>query len=107
MFRNQQERRHCGLPLFGIVFCLRQLGDVERRVAKRDQRFPARQYDRIEKPLIPRHELTIVTVASNRRSVGEYKTKAQRSSYFSGNFLMKVAVPSVVLPGPNAVTLNW
>jgi hypothetical protein len=48
MFGNQQERQHRGLPFFGIVFCLRQLGDVERGVAERDQRLPARQYDRIE-----------------------------------------------------------
>jgi len=38
MFRNQQERHHRGLPFFGIVLCLRQFGDVERGVAKRDQR---------------------------------------------------------------------
>jgi hypothetical protein len=30
MFRNQQERLHRGLPFFGIVLCLRQLGDVLR-----------------------------------------------------------------------------
>jgi hypothetical protein len=39
----------------GIVLCLRQLGDVERRVAERHQRFPAWHRDRIEKPLIPWH----------------------------------------------------
>jgi len=32
-----------------------QFRDVVCGVAKRDQRFPSRQYDRIEKPLIPRH----------------------------------------------------
>jgi hypothetical protein len=35
------------------VLCPGQLGDVLRRVAERDQQFPARQYDRIEKSLIP------------------------------------------------------
>jgi hypothetical protein len=43
-----------GLPIFGIVFCLGQFSDVKFGVAERDQRFPARQYDRIEKLLIPR-----------------------------------------------------
>jgi hypothetical protein len=56
MFRDLQQNLHCGLPFSGIVLCLGQFGDVPRGVAKRDQRFPARQYDRIEKPLIPRHE---------------------------------------------------
>jgi hypothetical protein len=49
---------HRGLPFRGIVFGLGQFGDVERGVAQGDQRFPARQYDRIGKPLIPRHRLT-------------------------------------------------
>jgi len=53
MFCDQRESLHCGLPFFGIVFCLGQFGDVDRRVAERDQRFSARQYDRIEKLLIP------------------------------------------------------
>ena len=57
MFRNQQERRHCGLPFFGIVLLFRQLGDVERGVAERDQRFPSRQRDRIEKFLAPSHDI--------------------------------------------------
>jgi hypothetical protein len=52
MFGNQHERLHRGLPFLGIVLRLRQVGDVEGRVAQGDQRFPARQYDRIEKPLI-------------------------------------------------------
>jgi len=47
---------HCGLPFFGIVFCLGQFGGVLRGIAERDQRFPARHRDRIDKPLIPRHE---------------------------------------------------
>jgi hypothetical protein len=38
MFRNQQQRLHRGLPFFGIVFGLGQFGDIERRVAQRDQR---------------------------------------------------------------------
>ncbi len=55
MFCNEQMRLHCGLPFFGIVFCLGQLGDVERGVAERDPRLSARQHDWIEEPLIPRH----------------------------------------------------
>jgi hypothetical protein len=39
---------HRGLPFFGIAFCLGQCGDVLRRVAERDQWFPALQNDRIE-----------------------------------------------------------
>ena len=36
---NQHERLHCSLPFLGIVLRLRQLGDVERGVAERDQPF--------------------------------------------------------------------
>jgi hypothetical protein len=37
----------------------RQFDDVLRGVAERDQRLPARQYDRIEEPLIPLHPLIV------------------------------------------------
>jgi hypothetical protein len=53
MFYDQQENQHRGLSFFGIVLCLWQFGDVVRGVPQCDQRFPARQYDRIEKLLIP------------------------------------------------------
>jgi hypothetical protein len=53
MLCNQQKSLHRGLPFFGIGFCFEKFGDVLRRVAERDQRFSARQCDRIEKPLIP------------------------------------------------------
>jgi hypothetical protein len=53
MFRDLQQNLRCGLPLFGIVLCLGQFGDVLRGVAEDEQRLPARQYDRIEKLLIP------------------------------------------------------
>jgi hypothetical protein len=33
---NQQQRLHCGLPFFGIVFGFGQFGDLERGVAKRE-----------------------------------------------------------------------
>jgi hypothetical protein len=33
VFGNQHER-YCSLPFLGILLCFRQLGDVERRVAK-------------------------------------------------------------------------
>jgi hypothetical protein len=39
------QRLHRGLPLSGIVFCLRQLGDVERGVAKRRERASVGQRD--------------------------------------------------------------
>jgi len=67
MFYDQQQRLHRGLPFFGIVFRLGQFCDVERGVAKRDQRLPARQYDRIEKPLIPRHRLPTLPRYENGR----------------------------------------
>jgi hypothetical protein len=35
MFCNQQQRLHCGLPIFGIVFCLGQFSDVMCGVAER------------------------------------------------------------------------
>jgi hypothetical protein len=48
------QRLHRDLPFVGIVFCLRQLGDVGRGVSERDQRLlPTLHQDRIEKPLIP------------------------------------------------------
>jgi hypothetical protein len=56
MFCNQQQRLHRSLPFFGVVFCIGQFGDVERCVAERGEPFPARQYDWIEKLLIPRHD---------------------------------------------------
>jgi hypothetical protein len=37
--------------------CLGQFGDELRRVAERDQGFPTRHHDRIEKPLVPRHQI--------------------------------------------------
>ena len=57
MFSNQHERLHRGLPFIGIVFFLGQLHDLLGGIAERDQRFPARQLDRIEKSLIPQHQL--------------------------------------------------
>jgi len=50
MFGDEQQRLHRGLP---FVLCPGQLGNVLRGIAERDQQFPARQYDRIEKSLIP------------------------------------------------------
>ena len=35
-----RESAHRGRPSIRIVFCLGQLGDVERGVAEREQRFP-------------------------------------------------------------------
>ena len=35
MFCNQRQRLHCGLPIFGIVFCLGQFSDVMCGVAER------------------------------------------------------------------------
>ena len=54
---DQDQGLHRCLPFFGVVFWLRQLGDVLPGVAQRGERLLARQHDRIEKPLIPRHKL--------------------------------------------------
>jgi len=54
LFCDQQQRFHRGLPFVGIVFGHGQLGDVRGDVTERDQRFPARRRDRIDKPLILR-----------------------------------------------------
>ena len=43
--QHQQKRLHRGLPFFGIVFGLGELGDVERGVAQRDQLATAGQFD--------------------------------------------------------------
>ena len=56
LFCDQQQRFHRGLPFVGIVFGLGQFGDVRGGVTERDHRFPAGHRDRIDKPLIPRHE---------------------------------------------------
>jgi hypothetical protein len=45
---NKQQRFHRGLPFCGIVFGLRELGDVERSVAKGDQLLAVGQFDWIE-----------------------------------------------------------
>jgi hypothetical protein len=42
MFCDQHQRLHRGLPFFGMVFGLGQLGDVGRGVAESDQRLAAR-----------------------------------------------------------------
>jgi hypothetical protein len=55
MFRNEKKRLHCGLPFIGFVFRLGQFGDVFCGVAQGDKRLAARQLNRIEKLLIPRH----------------------------------------------------
>jgi hypothetical protein len=34
MFGNQYQRFHRGLPFVGVVLCLPQLGDVQRRIAQ-------------------------------------------------------------------------
>jgi len=43
---NEHKHLHRGPPFLGIVLCLGQFRDVEPSVARGDQRFPARQYDR-------------------------------------------------------------
>jgi hypothetical protein len=39
MLGDQKQSCHGALPLWRLVFCFRQLGDVLRGVAKRYQRF--------------------------------------------------------------------
>jgi hypothetical protein len=39
-FAPGRESAHRGLPFIRILFCVGQLGDVERGIAERDQRFP-------------------------------------------------------------------
>ena len=53
MFGDEQQRLRRDPPFLGIVLRLGLLGNVLRGVAERDQQFSARQYDRIEKSLIP------------------------------------------------------
>jgi hypothetical protein len=44
-----------------------QFGDVRGGVTERDQRFPARHRDRIDKPLIPRHEFAFAPILVAQR----------------------------------------
>jgi hypothetical protein len=55
MFGHQYQRVHCGLTFNGIVFGFRQLGDVQRGVAERDQRFVFGQFNRFRKRTGRRH----------------------------------------------------
>jgi len=50
-----QHRPLSGFPLWQFTLGFRQFDDVLRGVTELDQRFSARQDDRIEKALIPRH----------------------------------------------------
>lgn len=52
-FCNQKQRFHRGLPFRRIMFCLGQLGDVERGVR---QRLTLGQRDWFGEFLIPRHK---------------------------------------------------
>jgi hypothetical protein len=45
MFRDQQQRLHCGKPFLGIMFCLGQFGDELAGVLQRDELATARQRD--------------------------------------------------------------
>jgi hypothetical protein len=56
MFRNQQQRLHCGLPFFGIVFRLGVFRYVVRGIAQRHQGLSTGHQDRTEKPSIPCHQ---------------------------------------------------
>jgi hypothetical protein len=49
MFRDQQQRLHCGKPFLGIVFCLGQFGDELAGVLQRDELASARQRYRVVK----------------------------------------------------------
>jgi hypothetical protein len=53
------EQQHLGgeLPWRGLLFGLRQARDVGRGIAQRDERLAVLHRDRIEKLLIPRHDL--------------------------------------------------
>jgi hypothetical protein len=46
-----------------------QFGDVRGGVTERDQRFPARHRDRIDKPLILRHELHLPLIGGATRNM--------------------------------------
>jgi hypothetical protein len=70
LFCDQQQRFQRGLKFVGIVFGLGQFGDVRGGVTERDQRFPARHRDRIDKPLIPRHELHLPLIGGATREYG-------------------------------------
>jgi hypothetical protein len=50
---NQQQRFHRCLPFFGVVFCLRQLGDVGAGVLQRGELATARQRGRIVERSFP------------------------------------------------------
>jgi hypothetical protein len=53
LLADQYQAFDRGFPLWQFALGFGQFDDVLRSVAECDQRFPARQYDRIEKPLIP------------------------------------------------------
>jgi hypothetical protein len=87
-----QRAQSCACRVLG----LRELGDVGTGILQRDELATARQRDRIVKATLP--------AAISRFSLA--RINRSRVTYFSGNRLMKVAVPRVLLPLPSAVTLN-
>jgi hypothetical protein len=74
---QQQQRFHRGLPFLGIVFGLREHGDVGCGVAESDERLALGQFDWVVKWLVPRHlQLFPKNVTSVRGLAHDYITSA-------------------------------
>jgi hypothetical protein len=84
MFSNQHESCHCSLPFFGIVFCLRQLGDVERRVAQGDELLALGQFDRLGKWTVPRHGLDHIAPATKSKAPDRSEVRSRAGVHPSG-----------------------
>jgi hypothetical protein len=66
MLTDQHQPLYRGFPLWQFALGLRKLEDVLRGVAERGQLSPAGQFDRIEKPLIPRQAQPLRRTGSAR-----------------------------------------
>jgi hypothetical protein len=64
----EQQHLHCWLPFVGIPFGSLVMYSAESRNVQQ-RLLSARQYDRIEKPLIPRHELHLPLIGGATRNM--------------------------------------
>ena len=102
---DQHQHRHRGLPFRGVVFGLGEFGDVERGVAERDQRLAPRQFDRIEKSLVPRQaQLHCIGVSSARAIPLSYIREF--GIYAAGTFRITGEADESKQPMFNLATVN-
>jgi hypothetical protein len=116
-FCHNYERFHRGLPFEGFILCLRQCGDVQRGIAKRDQLFALRQRNRIVKLLIPRHNSTPrprteCSIGSRKFQPSPYYYRMRKVKFVdSQSIALQMALPGVTLTpeqqNPGSSKAGW